>query len=176
MDDDDFALPESPGEEGPINSELSERAMRLIIRLGQPFSALLLAQHGGEYRRIASDDDIIAQVKDVVSVHNMMDVRTLKIFFLYSAAGHFWGRPALGPVLSVRKPSKDNADDDHYDDRDNPSNTQINGEDTFGLAPSKDPARSTYFTTADSCILHVYWSNWGNAKATSREKVMDDLR
>ncbi|KAG1780715.1 hypothetical protein EV702DRAFT_1080116 [Suillus placidus] len=55
--------------------------MRLIVRLGQPFSAFLLAQQrSGEYKRIASDRDIITQVKDVDYdyVHGM-DVRTLEI-------------------------------------------------------------------------------------------------
>jgi hypothetical protein len=52
----------------------------LIVRLGQSFGALLLAQQrGGEYKRIASNRNIIAQVKDLAAVHNMMDVRTLEI-------------------------------------------------------------------------------------------------
>jgi hypothetical protein len=54
-------------------------SMRLIVRLRQPFNALLLAQHDGEFRRIASDDDIIAQVKDADTVNGMMVVKTLKI-------------------------------------------------------------------------------------------------
>ncbi|KAG2066808.1 hypothetical protein BDR04DRAFT_49251 [Suillus decipiens] len=54
--------------------------MRLIVRLGQPFSAFLLVQQrGGEYKRIASDHDIITQVKYMASVHDMMDVRILDI-------------------------------------------------------------------------------------------------
>ncbi|KIK40134.1 hypothetical protein CY34DRAFT_40708, partial [Suillus luteus UH-Slu-Lm8-n1] len=45
--------------------DLESRALRLLVRLGQPFSALLLAQqHSGEYKRIASDNDIIGQVND----------------------------------------------------------------------------------------------------------------
>ncbi|KAG1780743.1 heterokaryon incompatibility protein-domain-containing protein [Suillus placidus] len=76
---DDFTLPGSPREEGPVDPESSERAMRLIVRLGQPFSAFLLAQQrSGEYKRIASDRDIITQVKDVDYVHGM-DVKTLEI-------------------------------------------------------------------------------------------------
>ncbi|KAG1736272.1 hypothetical protein EDD22DRAFT_959792 [Suillus occidentalis] len=63
-----------------IDSECRSRALRLIVRLRQPFSAFLLAQQrGGEYKRIASDRDIIAQIKDTDSVHNMMDIRTLEI-------------------------------------------------------------------------------------------------
>ncbi|KAG0701797.1 heterokaryon incompatibility protein-domain-containing protein [Suillus ampliporus] len=86
---DDWSEPDSPsgesfsrypGDDGPVELESSERALRLLVRLGQPFGALLLAQQqGGEYKRIASDHNIIAQVKDMVSVGNMMDVRTLEI-------------------------------------------------------------------------------------------------
>jgi hypothetical protein len=62
-----------------VDSEFHSH-LRLIVRLGQPFSAFLLAQQRGrEYKRIASDHDIIAQVKDVASVQGMMDVRTLEI-------------------------------------------------------------------------------------------------
>ncbi|KAG2339145.1 hypothetical protein BDR05DRAFT_968226, partial [Suillus weaverae] len=76
---DDFTLHGSHGGEGPVDSESSERAMRLIVRLGQPFSAFLLAQQrSGEYKRIASDRDIITQVKDADSVHGM-DIRRLEI-------------------------------------------------------------------------------------------------
>ncbi|KAG0697556.1 hypothetical protein DFH29DRAFT_144836 [Suillus ampliporus] len=68
------------GEDDPVDLETSERALRLLVRLGQPFGALLLAQqHGGEYKRIASDHNIIAQVKDMASVGNMMDIRMLEI-------------------------------------------------------------------------------------------------
>jgi hypothetical protein len=67
-------------ETGPLNPQLRSRALRLIVRLGQPFSAFLLArQRGGEYKRIASDRDIIAQVKDVAGSVHKMHVRTLEI-------------------------------------------------------------------------------------------------
>jgi hypothetical protein len=70
----------SPVEEELVDVESHSRALRLIVRLTQPFSALLLAQQrGGEYKRIVADHDIIAQVKDMVSVDKMMDVRTLEI-------------------------------------------------------------------------------------------------
>jgi hypothetical protein len=70
----------SPAQQELADSESRSRALQLIVRLGQPFSAFLLAQQrGGEYRRVASDHDIIAQVKDVASVHSMMDIRTLEI-------------------------------------------------------------------------------------------------
>jgi hypothetical protein len=65
---------------GSDDSETHLRALRLIVRLGQPFAAFLLAQQwGGEYKRIASDHDIIARVKDITSVCDMMDIRTLEI-------------------------------------------------------------------------------------------------
>jgi hypothetical protein len=72
--------PGSPREQGAVDSESSERAFRLIAHLGQPFNAFLVAQQrGGEYRRIASDNNIIAQVSDATSVNDMMDVRMLEI-------------------------------------------------------------------------------------------------
>jgi len=40
---------------------------------------MLVQQCGKEYKRIASDNNIIIQVKDVDSVDSMMDVRTLEI-------------------------------------------------------------------------------------------------
>ncbi|KAG1797242.1 uncharacterized protein BJ212DRAFT_1354794, partial [Suillus subaureus] len=53
---------------------------RLLVCLGQPFGAFLLAQQGsGEYKRIVSDHDIIGQVNDVVSVGDLMDIRTIEI-------------------------------------------------------------------------------------------------
>ncbi|KAG1824436.1 uncharacterized protein BJ212DRAFT_1320125 [Suillus subaureus] len=66
-----WSAPGSPIDESRRGSPVEEEL---------PFSALLLAQQrGGEYMRIASDHDIIAQVKDMASVDNMMDVRTLEI-------------------------------------------------------------------------------------------------
>jgi hypothetical protein len=57
--------------------DLESRVLRLLVRLGQPFSAFLLAQqHSVEYKRIASDHDIIGQVKDV---RDPMDIRTIEI-------------------------------------------------------------------------------------------------
>jgi len=74
----DWAESGSPSNYQP--GESHSRALRLIVRLGQPFSALLLAQQRGEeYKRIASDHEIIAQLKEMTSVHNMMNVRTLEI-------------------------------------------------------------------------------------------------
>ncbi|KIK34008.1 hypothetical protein CY34DRAFT_38953, partial [Suillus luteus UH-Slu-Lm8-n1] len=51
------------------DSEAHSRELRLVVRLGQPFGALLLAQQrGGEYKRVASDRLIVARVKDVASI------------------------------------------------------------------------------------------------------------
>ncbi|KAJ8594800.1 hypothetical protein M405DRAFT_929909 [Rhizopogon salebrosus TDB-379] len=63
----------------PINSESHLRALQLIVRLGQPFRAFLLAQwRAGEYRRIATDHDIITQVRDTTFVRKM-NVRVVEI-------------------------------------------------------------------------------------------------
>ncbi|KAG0696886.1 kinase-like domain-containing protein [Suillus ampliporus] len=81
----DWSEPESPSEESlggdpGKDSESQSQALRLIVRLGQPFGAILLAQQrGGEYKRVAPDSNIIAQVKDAASVHGMMDIRALEI-------------------------------------------------------------------------------------------------
>ncbi|KAG2339567.1 hypothetical protein BDR05DRAFT_916950 [Suillus weaverae] len=80
LDDSDELPGGSFGEEElPVDSESHSRSLRLIVRLGQPFGALLLAQQRiGEYKRIASDHGIIAQVKDVALIDNM-DIRILDI-------------------------------------------------------------------------------------------------
>ncbi|KAG1890608.1 uncharacterized protein F5891DRAFT_986917 [Suillus fuscotomentosus] len=71
----DWPEPGSPG-----YNESTMRELRLIVRLGQPFGGLLLAQQwGGEYKRIASDNNIIAQVKDTAFVYDMMDIRMMEI-------------------------------------------------------------------------------------------------
>ncbi|KAG2142871.1 uncharacterized protein EDB93DRAFT_1252134 [Suillus bovinus] len=54
----------------PVDEE--ERALRLLVCIGQPFDAFLLAQQRArEYKRIASDHNIIAEVKNIASVNNM---------------------------------------------------------------------------------------------------------
>ncbi|KAG2346437.1 hypothetical protein BDR05DRAFT_945992 [Suillus weaverae] len=77
----DRSVSGSPDEyEESVGSELPSRALRLMVRLGQAFGALLLAQQrGGEYKRIASDHNIMARVKSMTTVHDMMDIRTLEI-------------------------------------------------------------------------------------------------
>ncbi|KAG2089997.1 uncharacterized protein F5147DRAFT_658265 [Suillus discolor] len=76
----DFDDLESLGPEPGSSSELDMGDLRLIVRLGQPFGALLLVQQwGGEFKRITLDNNIITQVKDVTSVDSMMHVRTLEI-------------------------------------------------------------------------------------------------
>ncbi|OAX34764.1 hypothetical protein K503DRAFT_420176 [Rhizopogon vinicolor AM-OR11-026] len=77
--DDYWSPPSSPLDDSYGRS--IESHLRLIVHLGQPFSALLLAaqQWRVEYKRIASDCNIIAQVKDADSVCDLMDVRVLEI-------------------------------------------------------------------------------------------------
>jgi hypothetical protein len=69
-----------PGQQEPTDSWSYTRELALVVRLGQPFSALLLAQQrGGEYKRIATGCNIIARVRDMTRVDDMMNVRTLEI-------------------------------------------------------------------------------------------------
>jgi hypothetical protein len=69
---------EFPEAQESVDPELSDRALRLAVHLGQPFNTFLLAhQRGGEYKRIVSDHDIIAQVKDLSSIPDM--IRTVEI-------------------------------------------------------------------------------------------------
>ncbi|KAG1870550.1 hypothetical protein C8R48DRAFT_699132, partial [Suillus tomentosus] len=85
--EEDYGTPPSPSDDwlghSPVTQEMSDlesRALRLLVHLGQPFGAFLLAQQrSGEYKRIATDYDIIGQVQDVVSVGDSMDVRTVEI-------------------------------------------------------------------------------------------------
>ncbi|KAG2336192.1 HET-domain-containing protein [Suillus weaverae] len=86
-EEDYWSAPGSPLQDSPdgfpdtretVDSELSDRALRLTARLEQPFGAFLLAQQrGGEYKRIASDHVIIAQARDLSSISDM--VKTLEI-------------------------------------------------------------------------------------------------
>ncbi|KAG1830460.1 hypothetical protein EV424DRAFT_294229 [Suillus variegatus] len=77
----EFSLHDSlAAQTGHIYSDSDSRALRLIVNLGQPFSAFLLArQRDGEFKRIASDHDIIAQVKDMASINYLTDIRTLEV-------------------------------------------------------------------------------------------------
>jgi hypothetical protein len=78
-DSDELASGSSGEEELSVDSEAHSRSLRLMVHLGQPFGALLLAQQRvGEYKRIASDHNIIAQVRDIAAIDNM-DIRTLDI-------------------------------------------------------------------------------------------------
>ncbi|KAG2353051.1 WD40-repeat-containing domain protein [Suillus spraguei] len=68
----------SPGG-SPVEEEPGSRGLQLMVRLAQPFDAFLLAQQRvGEYKRIASDHNIVAQVKDISSVGNV-DIGTVEI-------------------------------------------------------------------------------------------------
>ncbi|OAX36019.1 hypothetical protein K503DRAFT_331321 [Rhizopogon vinicolor AM-OR11-026] len=70
----------SLGQNDTLDWESHLLPLREVVRLGQPFSAFLLAQQRSrQYKRIASDHNIIAQVKNMASVRDMMDVRTLEI-------------------------------------------------------------------------------------------------
>ncbi|KAG1788042.1 uncharacterized protein HD556DRAFT_1406014 [Suillus plorans] len=82
----DFGLPDfangaqSVKEQEQDDLDSRSRALRLIVRLGQPFNALLLAQQrGSEYKRIASDRSITAKIKSTTAVHDMMDVKMIEI-------------------------------------------------------------------------------------------------
>ncbi|KAG2362679.1 hypothetical protein BDR07DRAFT_1376328 [Suillus spraguei] len=63
--------PSSPSDDSPGRSFLKQ----------EPFSVFMLEQqHGGEYKRVASDHDIIAQVvKGMTSVPDLMDIKTIEI-------------------------------------------------------------------------------------------------
>ncbi|KAG1785832.1 uncharacterized protein HD556DRAFT_1249156 [Suillus plorans] len=79
-DDADERSSNSPGEEKlSVDSDVHLRSLRLMVHLGQAFSALLVAeQRVGEYKRVASDQYIIAQVKDPASI-DIMNIETLDI-------------------------------------------------------------------------------------------------
>ncbi|KAG1789642.1 uncharacterized protein HD556DRAFT_1311230 [Suillus plorans] len=86
--EEDYGTPPSPSDDwsggSPVKQGMPDliqsRALRLLVRLGQPFGAFLLAQQrSGEYKRIATDYDIIGQIQDVVSVGDLMDIRTIEI-------------------------------------------------------------------------------------------------
>ncbi|KAG1809212.1 hypothetical protein EV424DRAFT_1646620 [Suillus variegatus] len=80
LDDTDESSSNSPGEEElSVDSDVHSRSLHLMVHLGQAFSALLVAQQRvGEYKRVASDQYIIAQVKDPASI-DIMNIRTLDI-------------------------------------------------------------------------------------------------
>ncbi|KAG2093107.1 uncharacterized protein F5147DRAFT_764051 [Suillus discolor] len=66
-------------EELSVLSEVHSRSLRLMVHLGQAFNALLLAQQRvGEYKRVTSDHNIAAQVKDTASI-DITNIRTLDI-------------------------------------------------------------------------------------------------
>ncbi|KAG1887903.1 uncharacterized protein F5891DRAFT_1076881, partial [Suillus fuscotomentosus] len=76
----DVRSSDSPGGgELSVDLEAHSRSLRLMVHLGQAFGALLVAQQRvGEYKRVASDQYIIAQVKDPASI-DIMNIRTLDI-------------------------------------------------------------------------------------------------
>ncbi|KAH7904324.1 hypothetical protein BJ138DRAFT_934634 [Hygrophoropsis aurantiaca] len=73
------AIPLGPSSQPPPEFDALTEAFKLVARLKQRFAALLLVRgHGGEYKRIASDYDIIAQVRDVNKLL-VMDIRSIEI-------------------------------------------------------------------------------------------------
>ncbi|KAG2354961.1 WD40-repeat-containing domain protein [Suillus spraguei] len=67
----DWPESESPSDDALDTDYPGYNELELIVRLGQPFRALLLAQLLGE--------DITAQVRDTTSIDNMRDIRMLDI-------------------------------------------------------------------------------------------------
>ncbi|KAG2367929.1 hypothetical protein BDR07DRAFT_1372437 [Suillus spraguei] len=71
--------PSSPSDDSPGRSFLKQEVIDL------EFVFMLERQHGGEYKRVASDHDIIAQVvKGMTSVPDLMDIKTIEILRLRS--------------------------------------------------------------------------------------------
>jgi hypothetical protein len=69
----------------PAEYGLDHSESHPIIHLSQPFTAFLLApQWGGEYKRIASDHDIIAQVRNMSSVRDMMVCALTFLLLIYT--------------------------------------------------------------------------------------------
>ncbi|KAN0091421.1 hypothetical protein V8E55_004987 [Tylopilus felleus] len=59
---------------------LTTRALRLVVRLRQPFGALLLAPLGRtQYRRIATDSLIMVQLREETSLGDLIGIRTVDI-------------------------------------------------------------------------------------------------
>jgi len=82
MTDDSVWLSRSPSEDSDnvsAESDSASQALRLLVHLGQPFRALLLAPRGREFCRIAADHDITARITDLASAPNVMRVTTLEI-------------------------------------------------------------------------------------------------
>ncbi|KAH7903768.1 hypothetical protein BJ138DRAFT_1107400, partial [Hygrophoropsis aurantiaca] len=72
------AIPLGSSLQLPSESDALEmEALMLVARLKQQFGALLLVrQSGGEYKRVASDRDIIARVRDITK---LIDIRRIEI-------------------------------------------------------------------------------------------------
>ncbi|KAG1784972.1 uncharacterized protein HD556DRAFT_1314636 [Suillus plorans] len=101
--EEDYGTPPSPSDDwsggSPVKqgmSDLESRALRLLVHLGQPFGAFLLAQqHSGEYKRIATDYDIIGHWQSDGVVSKIMDLWTFRICI-------YWGKNyATSPVASL---------------------------------------------------------------------------
>jgi hypothetical protein len=69
-------LPHNPP---PDQRDTTLKALKMMVRFRQPLGALLLLAHGhGQYRRVATDHDIIIRVRDEALPENML-LRTLDI-------------------------------------------------------------------------------------------------
>jgi len=73
-------LDADPSDDSP-ESDLATRALRLVVRLRQPFGALLLTSLGRRsYRRVATDSFIKTQVQQEAMLEGLMDsIRTVDI-------------------------------------------------------------------------------------------------
>ncbi|KAF8123255.1 hypothetical protein EV363DRAFT_1356699 [Boletus edulis] len=65
----------------PSPIDKTTRALRMFVRLRQPFGALLLAPHSSrEYKRVGTDNPIVVRIRKEVTPHYLMDkIRTLDI-------------------------------------------------------------------------------------------------
>ncbi|KAH7904188.1 hypothetical protein BJ138DRAFT_953522 [Hygrophoropsis aurantiaca] len=70
------AIPLGPSSQPTPESDTLTEALMPVARLKERFAALLLVRGGGEYKRIASDHDIIAQVRDI---NKITDIRSIEI-------------------------------------------------------------------------------------------------
>jgi len=69
LPDSDLPLPHNPS---PGQRDAALKASRMVVRFRQPLGALLLLDQGyGQYRRVATDHDIIIRVRDEVLLDDM---------------------------------------------------------------------------------------------------------
>ncbi|KAG1845255.1 hypothetical protein C8R48DRAFT_678220 [Suillus tomentosus] len=79
LDDTEESSSNSPRGELSVDLDVHSQSLRLMVHLGRAFSALLVAQQQvGEYKRVASDQYIIAQMKHPASI-DITNIKTLDI-------------------------------------------------------------------------------------------------